>query len=151
MSPIEYSQNVGIAFAVVTVAGLSTAIGSAVVFFPSLIKLANRKTLASALGLSSGVMVYVSFAEILQKSILSFQDAEFLEDQAFFAATLCFFMGVIFMIVSYIQDISPDNLPVSCLTSCSACLFDQMTHITLAYMSFHTTVPQLFGSWSGSS
>lgn len=101
--PIEYSENVGIAFGVVAAAGLSTAIGSSVVFFPSLVQYANRKTLASGLGLSAGVMTYVSFVEIFQKSVDSFIEAEFLEKQAYFSATLCFFAGIILMVVSLLE------------------------------------------------
>ncbi|CAB9528402.1 Zinc transporter ZupT [Seminavis robusta] len=95
---VEYSENVGIAFAVVFAAGLSTAVGASVVFFPSLIQYANRRTLAAGLGLSSGVMVYVSFVEIFIKSVDSFASADFLDHQAYLAATLCFFAGIVLMI-----------------------------------------------------
>ena len=104
------NDNVAIAFGVVIAAGLSTAVGSAVVFFPSLIQYANRKTLASGLGLSAGVMTYVSFVEIFGKSVTSFEDAEFLENQAYLAATLCFFAGVILMIVSEESDLVGMNV-----------------------------------------
>lgn len=92
------NPNVGIAFALVIGAGAATALGAMVVFFPSLVKYANRKTLAGALGLSAGVMTYVSFVEIFQKSHQSFLEAEFEEDEAYMYATLCFFGGVIFMV-----------------------------------------------------
>jgi len=98
MAPIK-SENLGIAFALVTGAGLSTALGAAVVFFPTLVKMASRKTLASALGVSSGVMTYVSFVEIFGKSALSFEDSGIDKDKAFIYATLCFFAGVVFMVV----------------------------------------------------
>jgi ZIP family zinc transporter len=42
--------NVGIAFALVTGAGMCTALGAAIVFSPTLVKYASRKTLAAALG-----------------------------------------------------------------------------------------------------
>ena len=93
------SDNVGVAFALVVAAGASTAIGASVVFFPSLVKLASRKTLAGGLGLSAGVMTYVSFAEIFQKSISSFQDAGIEYETAYLYATLCFFGGVVLMVV----------------------------------------------------
>ena len=63
------SDNVGIAMALVAGAGASTALGASVVFFPSLVKLASRRVLASALGLSAGVMTYVSFVEIFESLI----------------------------------------------------------------------------------
>lgn len=91
--------NVGIAFALVCGAGMSTAIGAAIVFSPTLVKYASRKTLAAALGLSAGVMMYVSFVEILQKSTLSFVDAGHPEDDAYIYSTGCFFAGVILMIL----------------------------------------------------
>lgn len=94
------SNNVGIAFGIVIAAGFSTALGSTVVFFPSLVHHANRKTLASSLGLSAGVMTYVSFNEIFQKSVDSFVEADFLEHQAYLSATLCFFAGIVLMVVS---------------------------------------------------
>lgn len=94
------SGDVGIAFALVIGAGASTAIGAGVVFAPALVKLASRKTLAGALGLSAGVMVYVSFVEIFAKSSASFEDAGFEADVAYSYATLCFIGGVVFMLVS---------------------------------------------------
>ena len=50
--------NVGLAFGLVILAGLSTTIGSAFVYCTSY---ANIKMLAAALGMSAGVMLYVSF------------------------------------------------------------------------------------------
>ena len=93
------SENVGVAFALVFAAGASTAIGASVVFFPSLVKLASRKTLAGGLGLSAGVMTYVSFVEIFQKAVSSFGDGDYDEDQAYIYSTLCFFGGVVLMVV----------------------------------------------------
>lgn len=98
---IEKSENVGVAFALVIAAGSSTALGASVVFFPSLVKLASRKTLATGLGLSAGVMSYVSFVEIFQKSVVAFADAGYdEEDKAYIYASLCFFGGVGSMVVS---------------------------------------------------
>ena len=96
----DNDPNVGVAFALVIGAGAATAVGAAVVFFPSLVKLASRRVLASALGLSAGVMTYVSFVEIFQKSNGSFLDAGRSEKDAYLYSTLCFFGGAVFMIVS---------------------------------------------------
>jgi len=96
--PLE-NDNVGLAFLLVIGAGLSTALGAAVVFFPSLVQYATRKTLAGALGLSAGVMVFVSFAEILTKSHLAFIDAGREESTALPLSQLCFFAGVILMVI----------------------------------------------------
>ena len=95
------SENVGIALGLVCGAGLATGLGAAVVFFPSLVKLASKRVLAASLGFSSGVMVYVSFIEIFQKSAGSFEDAGHDEDKAYVYATLCFFGGVLAMSVSF--------------------------------------------------
>jgi len=100
MSNVEKGrENVGIAFLLVIFAGGSTAIGASVVFFPRLVRLASRKTLASGLGFSAGVMSYVSFVEIFQKSFGGFVEAGYSEKNAYTFATLCFFAGVIFMMI----------------------------------------------------
>lgn len=54
-----------LAFLLTIFAGLSTGIGSAFAFFA---KATNKKFLSFSLGFSAGVMVYVSFVEILHKS-----------------------------------------------------------------------------------
>ena len=95
------SENLGIAFALVIGAGAATGVGASVVFFPRLVRLASRKTLASALGLSAGVMMFVSFVEIFGKSQGAFADSGYDPDrEAFLYATLCFFGGVVLMVVS---------------------------------------------------
>uniref|UniRef100_A0A7S1Y9E3 Zinc transporter ZupT n=1 Tax=Grammatophora oceanica TaxID=210454 RepID=A0A7S1Y9E3_9STRA len=96
--PVD-SQNVGVAFALVIGAGLATALGASVVFFPSLVKLASRRVLAGALGISAGVMTYVSFVEIFAKSQGSFKDSGYTEEDAYLYATLCFFGGVVCMLL----------------------------------------------------
>lgn len=95
----DKGDNVGIALALVFGAGGSTAIGAAVVFFPSIVKLASKRVLAGSLGFSAGVMTYVSFVEIFAKSRLSFEDAGHDENKAYLYATLCFFAGVISMML----------------------------------------------------
>lgn len=93
------SENVGMAFGVVIGAGLATAVGAAVVFIPSLVKLANGRVLAASLGFSAGVMVYVSLIEIFQKSQRSFEEGGFSENASFNLASLSFFGGTVFMLV----------------------------------------------------
>lgn len=60
------NQTVLLAFGLTLFAGLSTGIGSAIAFFT---KTTNTKFLSVSLGFSAGVMIYVSFMEILPKSI----------------------------------------------------------------------------------
>lgn len=59
-------NNVIRAFLLTLFAGLSTGIGSAIAFYA---KKTNTKFLSVSLGLSAGVMVYVSFVELLSKSM----------------------------------------------------------------------------------
>jgi ZIP family zinc transporter len=54
-----------IAFLLTAFAGLSTGIGSAIAFFA---KRTNTRFLSTALGFSAGVMIYVSFVELLPQS-----------------------------------------------------------------------------------
>jgi ZIP family zinc transporter len=58
-------QNAFIAFMLTLFAGLSTGIGSLISFFASK---TNTKVLSFSLGLSAGVMIYVSFVEMLPNS-----------------------------------------------------------------------------------
>jgi hypothetical protein len=74
MSNVDDPQAVATAFALTTAAGLATALGAALVFFEN-IRIGNARILAIALGFSAGVMLYVSFAEILVKSNLAFLES----------------------------------------------------------------------------
>jgi ZIP family zinc transporter len=122
--PVD-NPNVGIAFALVCGAGAATALGASVVFFPSLVKLASRRVLAAALGVSAGVMMYVSFVEIFNKSLGSFIDAGHTEERAYLYATLCFFGGVVTMLVR-----------VTCYLL--LCLYDIITIFVLNGFAFRT-------------
>ena len=55
-----------VALGLTMVAGLSTGIGSLIAFFA---KRTNTKFLSAAMGLSAGVMIYVSFMELLPQSL----------------------------------------------------------------------------------
>lgn len=69
------------------IAGISTGIGSLI---PIFFKKFNRKFLIFSLGLSAGVMIYISFAELLPEAI---------EDIGFTNANIAFFIGVGFMML----------------------------------------------------
>lgn len=60
-----FNDNISIAFGLTAFAGLSTGVGSALAFFTHS---TNTRFLAGALGFSAGVMLYVSFVEILAKA-----------------------------------------------------------------------------------
>ncbi len=65
------NQTILIAFLLTLFAGLSTGIGSLIAFIA---KRTNTNFLSLALGLSAGVMIYVSFMEMLPKSLASLTD-----------------------------------------------------------------------------
>jgi ZIP family zinc transporter len=101
------TENIGPAFAAVFAAGASTCFGASVVFFPKLVKVTSKNFLASSLGISAGVMTYVSFVEIFQKSQQAFvshlenmvQDEDKRWGRANCFATISFFSGVLIMIL----------------------------------------------------
>lgn len=57
--------NAGAALVLTLLAGLATGIGSLIALFT---RNTNKRFLAGALGFSAGVMIYISFAEMLKKS-----------------------------------------------------------------------------------
>jgi len=77
--------NVLFALLLTTLAGLSTGIGSAVAFF---IRKPKYSYLAVMLGFSAGVMIYISFVELLKTSV---------ENVGFATANLGFFVGIAFI------------------------------------------------------
>ncbi len=82
--------DIWIAFLLTLFAGLSTGIGGAIAFFA---RRTNTRFLAAALGFSAGVMIYVSFVEILPKS---FEALEVVmgHETGMLAAVLGFFGGM---------------------------------------------------------
>jgi ZIP family zinc transporter len=85
---VEVDQAVLFAFILTLIAGLSTGIGSAIAFF---MKRPKMSYLAFALGLSAGVMIYVSFVEMLPLAITDLE-AEIGDGDLW--ATIAFFMGI---------------------------------------------------------
>lgn len=102
----------GTAFILVLGAGLSTCIGAALVYHPKYINLASKKTLAGSLGVSCGVMLYVSFVEIFSKSQGAFQEHGIEESDAYLYATLCFFGGFVSMMFldKLVHLLDPDDI-----------------------------------------
>lgn len=83
--------NLGIAIALTVFAGLSTGVGSAIAFFS---KPGNYRFLSWATGLSAGVMLYVSFVEILPKG-LEFAAEIYGNQGSAWLTTLAFFGGIL--------------------------------------------------------
>eukprot|EP00963_Diacronema_lutheri_P000559 scaffold31_cov334-Pavlova_lutheri.AAC.27 len=87
------ASNVGLGIGLAAAAGACTVVGAVLVFF---VNLANRKFLAGALGFSSGVMLYLSFVELLaDESVDEFEEGGASSTAAFVFATLCFFGGAL--------------------------------------------------------
>ena len=91
------SENVGIALALTLVAGLSTGIGSAIAYF---IRRPKIVYLSFSLGLSAGVMIYVSFVELLPGAI---------ETVGEWLGVLFFFIGIGLIAVVDLLVPEPEN------------------------------------------
>jgi ZIP family zinc transporter len=88
---MEYSiETILFAFGLTLFAGLSTGIGSALAFFT---KRTNTRFLSIALGFSAGVMIYVSFVEIIMKAKTELI-AELGDKQGYWITVLAFFGGI---------------------------------------------------------
>lgn len=72
-------------------AGLATGIGSAIAF---LARRTNKRLLSFSLGLSGGVMIYVSFVELFQQSQLTLA-AEWGQRPGTAMTVACFFVGIL--------------------------------------------------------
>ncbi len=83
-----------IAFLLTLMAGLSTGIGSLISFFA---KKTNTKMLSFSLGLSAGVMIYVSFVEMLPQSFRLLEN-QFSKTGTWYAV-IAFFCGLILSLV----------------------------------------------------
>jgi len=86
-------SNILLPFLLTLFAGLATGIGSLIAL---LAKRTNKRVLSFSLGLSAGVMIYVSFVEILaqaQNTLI----AEIGQKQGMGITVLCFFMGMLFI------------------------------------------------------
>ncbi|KAN0042170.1 hypothetical protein ACTFIV_004729 [Dictyostelium citrinum] len=88
MTTLEvYNDNVKTALIMCFLSGLSTAIGGLYVIF---IKQQSHKLLGHLLSFSSGVMIYISFMDLLPESI---------SEIGFYNANIWFFVGIIFFAV----------------------------------------------------
>lgn len=95
--------NFWFAFGLTLFAGLSTGIGSALAFFT---KSTSTRFLSISLGFSAGVMVYVSFVEILQKARIALIPA-YGEKLSAWYAVLAFFVGII--VIALIDKLIPSQ------------------------------------------
>lgn len=93
-------EPITLAFLVTLGAGLATGIGSLLAFTRTK---PSDKFLAFMLGLSAGVMIYVSLVEIFQKAVKSLTDATGNYGEGYLWATIGFFGG--FVVISVIDKI----------------------------------------------
>lgn len=96
------SQEVLFAFGITLFAGLSTGIGSLLAFYT---KKTNEKFLSAALGFSAGVMLYVSFVEILAEARISLTEV-FGSSKGDWVTTISFFAGI--ALIAIIDHLVPD-------------------------------------------
>lgn len=108
-----------LAFGLTLLAGLSTGIGSAIGFFA---RRTNTRFLSAALGFSAGVMIYVSFTEILSQAVESIATVRDPRTAAWLA-TAGFFAGI--LLIAAIDRLIPSHenpheaRPVEQLGECS--------------------------------
>ncbi|MDD4584219.1 MAG: ZIP family metal transporter, partial [Eubacteriales bacterium] len=96
------TQNVIFAFVLTLFAGLSTGIGSALALFA---KRTNTKFLSVSLGFSAGVMIYVSFVEILNEA----KESLIMElglKKGMWATVIAFFSGI--FLIAIIDKLVPN-------------------------------------------
>lgn len=96
-------QNLFAAFGLTLVAGLSTGVGAVIAFF---VKRTNLRFLSVATGLSAGVMLYVSFMEILPGGIGEIAGAGWGKSVSEGLGVLGFFGGIllIFLIDRFVPE-----------------------------------------------
>ncbi|QZT37653.1 zinc transporter ZupT [Halosquirtibacter xylanolyticus] len=98
---MELSNNFMMAFGLTLFAGLSTGIGSLIAFVS---RQTNTKLLSVALGFSAGVMIYVSFVEILPEGVHSLQE-HYTDKLGEIYGILAFFGGI--LIIALIDKLIP--------------------------------------------
>lgn len=92
----NFEDNVPLAFGLTIAAGLATVLGAIPPLLPC-IKHTNRKLLAGSLSVAAGVMLYVSFTEILLKATNNFCCVT--NKHFTLAAVGCFFGGILLTVV----------------------------------------------------
>lgn len=83
-------ESILLALGLTLVAGMSTAVGSMLAFFT---RATNTRFLSGALGLSAGVMIYVSFMEMIPEALEKL-NMSYSEDMATIYMLLAFFGGM---------------------------------------------------------
>lgn len=115
---VQTGNEVAVAFALNFAAGFATVLGGMVVFNKRLVHLANPASLAIALSISSGVMLFISFVEIFGESVHLLtsgmpdgMDVDTANGNGWLAATACFLTGIllIYVIDFFIHKFAPET------------------------------------------
>lgn len=99
-------DNLLLAFGLTLFAGLCTGLGGLFAFTK---QTQTKKFLSFALGLSAGVMIYVSFIDIFPKALVAISSG-FGDDLAYFWTTLAFFLGM--GLIALIDNLIPKELNI---------------------------------------
>lgn len=89
------NHDIILAFCLTLIAGLSTGIGSLIALIA---KRTNKRFLSASLGLSAGVMIYVSFMELMPESV-HLLSGIYSEKTATAYMLLAFFLGIILIAI----------------------------------------------------
>ncbi len=98
------SENIIFAFILTAIAGLSTGIGSLIALIA---KQTNTKFLCASLGFSAGIMIYVSFMEMLPQA-KDFLVADYGEKVGTLYLIIAFFAGI--GLINFIDFLIPDSV-----------------------------------------
>lgn len=110
------------AFALNIGAGLSTCLGGFLIYFKRFVHLANPTCLGVSLGMSAGVMIFISLVEIFQESLKNFREGLSGSDKkedcnkrcdgnAWLFSSLCFLGGtlLVYLLDLIVHQISPHS------------------------------------------
>jgi len=116
---VNTGSDVGIAFALNIAAGFATVLGGMCVFSKHLVHIANPLSLAIALSISAGVMIFISLVEIFGESVHLLSEGIKTDDMTeetatghgWLGATACFGAGIllIYLIDIVVHKISPEH------------------------------------------
>ena len=119
---VEMENRILFAFALNICAGLSTCIGGLLIYFKRFVYLANPTCLGVSLGMSAGVMIFISLVEIFHESINNFKEGisgskkdedcnEICQGNAWLFSSLCFLGGslLVYLLDFIVHRLSPQS------------------------------------------
>jgi len=132
---MEFSTyQIFIAFLLSLLAGISTCIGAVAVFF---LKKDSPKVLSIGLSFSAGVMIYISFMEILPEAFEGFSSLNLgIWDKIL--GLVCFFMGI--LLSALVDKLIPNDLHKQEQNAYKELKFELVAGI-MVYISFDELLP----------